>query len=65
MMAFSLGSSGEALGIVLRHKMAVRLHHANPSGSSLEGACLLLAQSGHFRDVKSMNDPDAAESLLG
>jgi hypothetical protein len=41
MMAFSLGSSGEALGIVLRHKMALGLHHANPS--SLEGACLLVA----------------------
>jgi hypothetical protein len=26
--------------------MTLRLHHANPSGSSLEGACLLLAHSG-------------------
>ena len=42
-MAFSLGSSAEALGIVLGLEMAFGPHHGNPSGPSLEGACLLLA----------------------
>ena len=44
-MAFSWGHLAKPWASSSVIKMALGLHHANPSGSSLEDACLLVAHS--------------------